>query len=78
MLLGEVVGHFLNDWVMEVCIKRNKGVFEAEMRLWCVLHYTYPSPIVGPLRSFSACIFYELHSSHALPLYRFTGPAILQ
>lgn len=33
-ILGEVVGHFINDWVMNFCIKRNKGVFEAEMRLW--------------------------------------------
>ncbi|KZT10572.1 MFS general substrate transporter [Laetiporus sulphureus 93-53] len=34
VLLGEQIGHYLNDWIMEVCIRRNKGVFEAEMRLW--------------------------------------------
>lgn len=36
VVLGEQIGHYLNDWVMEVCIRRNKGVFEAEMRLWWV------------------------------------------
>ncbi|KAH9831123.1 MFS general substrate transporter [Rhodofomes roseus] len=34
VVLGEQIGHYLNDWIMEVCIRRNKGVFEAEMRLW--------------------------------------------
>ncbi|KAH9918646.1 MFS general substrate transporter [Fomitopsis serialis] len=34
VILGEQIGHYLNDWIMEVCIRRNKGVFEAEMRLW--------------------------------------------
>ncbi|OSX63261.1 hypothetical protein POSPLADRAFT_1139517 [Postia placenta MAD-698-R-SB12] len=33
-LLGEQIGHYLNDWIMEFCVRRNKGVFEAEMRLW--------------------------------------------
>ncbi|KAL0958247.1 hypothetical protein HGRIS_000401 [Hohenbuehelia grisea] len=34
VLIGEVVGHFVNDWIMNVSIRRNKGVFEAESRLW--------------------------------------------
>jgi len=34
VILGEQIGHYLNDWIMEVCIRRNNGVFEAEMRLW--------------------------------------------
>ncbi|CCM05345.1 uncharacterized protein FIBRA_07559 [Fibroporia radiculosa] len=34
VVLGELIGHFLNDWVMEVCVRRNNGVFVAEMRLW--------------------------------------------
>ncbi|KZT10568.1 MFS general substrate transporter [Laetiporus sulphureus 93-53] len=34
VLIGEVLGRYFNDWVMNVCVKRNKGVFEAEMRLW--------------------------------------------
>ncbi|PCH45123.1 MFS general substrate transporter [Wolfiporia cocos MD-104 SS10] len=34
VLVGEQIGHYLNDWIMEVCIRRNRGVFEAEMRLW--------------------------------------------
>ncbi|KAF8872729.1 MFS general substrate transporter [Infundibulicybe gibba] len=34
VLLGELVGRYLNDWVMNVSVKRNQGVFEAEARLW--------------------------------------------
>jgi len=34
VLVGEIIGHYLNDWIMEFCVRRNKGVFEAEMRLW--------------------------------------------
>ncbi|KAA1473144.1 MFS general substrate transporter [Dentipellis sp. KUC8613] len=34
VLIGEVVGRFLNEWIQNVCIRRNNGVFEAESRLW--------------------------------------------
>ncbi|KAI0070549.1 MFS general substrate transporter [Panus rudis PR-1116 ss-1] len=34
VLLGELMGRYFNDWVMNVSIRRNKGVFEAESRLW--------------------------------------------
>ncbi|SJK98551.1 related to synaptic vesicle transporter SVOP and related transporters (major facilitator superfamily) [Armillaria ostoyae] len=34
VLLGELVGRYLNDWIMNKSIKRNSGVFEAESRLW--------------------------------------------
>ncbi|KAH9922445.1 MFS general substrate transporter [Amylocystis lapponica] len=33
-LVGELLGHYVNDWVMNFCIRRNNGVFESEMRLW--------------------------------------------
>lgn len=36
VFLGEVIGRYLNDWIMNLSIKRNGGVFEAESRLWCV------------------------------------------
>lgn len=36
MLIGEGLGHYLNDWIMNVSIRRNRGVFEAESRLWSV------------------------------------------
>ncbi|TFY60298.1 hypothetical protein EVJ58_g5242 [Rhodofomes roseus] len=36
VLIGELLGRYFNDWVMNFCIRRNKGVFEAEMRLWTV------------------------------------------
>jgi hypothetical protein len=36
VLLGELIGRYLNDWVMNVTIRRNNGVHEAESRLWCV------------------------------------------
>ncbi|THH26494.1 hypothetical protein EUX98_g7695 [Antrodiella citrinella] len=32
--MGELLGRYFNDWVMNLCIRRNKGVFEAENRLW--------------------------------------------
>ncbi|KAJ7592988.1 MFS general substrate transporter [Mycena floridula] len=34
VLLGEIVGRYNNDFIMNVSIRRNKGVFEAENRLW--------------------------------------------
>ncbi|KAI0937647.1 hypothetical protein AcW1_001527 [Taiwanofungus camphoratus] len=34
VLIGELLGRYFNDWVMNFCIQRNNGVFEAEMRLW--------------------------------------------
>ncbi|KAF9445589.1 MFS general substrate transporter [Macrolepiota fuliginosa MF-IS2] len=34
VLIGEVVGRYLNDWIMNTSIRRNSGVFEAESRLW--------------------------------------------
>ncbi|EJD08564.1 MFS general substrate transporter [Fomitiporia mediterranea MF3/22] len=34
VLIGEVVGRYANEWFMNMGIKRNKGVFEAETRLW--------------------------------------------
>ncbi|KAK7683093.1 hypothetical protein QCA50_013766 [Cerrena zonata] len=34
VLIGEVLGRYFNDWVMNFAIRRNKGVFEAETRLW--------------------------------------------
>ncbi|KAF8962348.1 MFS general substrate transporter [Flammula alnicola] len=34
VLLGEIVGRYTNDYIMNVSIRRNSGVFEAESRLW--------------------------------------------
>ncbi|KAK7046860.1 MFS general substrate transporter [Favolaschia claudopus] len=34
VILGELAGRFLNDFIMNTSIRRNKGVFEAESRLW--------------------------------------------
>ncbi|KZT71737.1 MFS general substrate transporter [Daedalea quercina L-15889] len=36
VLLGELLGRYFNDWAMNICIRRNKGVFLAEMRLWTI------------------------------------------
>lgn len=35
-MIGEVIGRFGNDWIMNASIRRNLGFFEAESRLWCV------------------------------------------
>jgi len=37
VIIGELIGRYLNDWIMNTSIKRNKGVFEAESRLWYVI-----------------------------------------
>jgi len=34
VLVGELIGRYLNDWIMDISIRRNKGVHEAESRLW--------------------------------------------
>ncbi|PIL27347.1 MFS general substrate transporter [Ganoderma sinense ZZ0214-1] len=34
VLVGEVLGRYFNDWVMNISIRRNNGVFIAENRLW--------------------------------------------
>ncbi|KAK0220215.1 major facilitator superfamily domain-containing protein [Armillaria fumosa] len=34
VLLGEFIGRYTNDWIMNMSIRRNHGVFEAESRLW--------------------------------------------
>ncbi|KAG6860492.1 hypothetical protein C0995_010529 [Termitomyces sp. Mi166 len=34
VVIGELTGRYMNDWIMNVSIRRNKGVFEAESRLW--------------------------------------------
>ncbi|KAG6849252.1 hypothetical protein H0H93_010001 [Arthromyces matolae] len=34
VIIGELLGRYMNDWIMNVSIRRNKGVFEAESRLW--------------------------------------------
>jgi MFS family permease len=34
VLIGELIGRFNNDFIMNVSIRRNNGVFEAENRLW--------------------------------------------
>ena len=39
MVVGELVGRYVNDYIMNVSIKRNNGVFEAESRLWCVIGF---------------------------------------
>lgn len=36
VILGEIVGHYLNDFLAARLTRRNKGVFEPEMRLWSV------------------------------------------
>lgn len=37
VLVGEFIGRFTNDWIMNLSIQRNNGVFEAESRLWWVI-----------------------------------------
>ena len=34
VIIGEIIGHFANDAIMRATARRNRGVFEAESRLW--------------------------------------------
>ncbi|KAF8881784.1 MFS general substrate transporter [Infundibulicybe gibba] len=34
VIMGELIGRYLNDWIMNVSVRRNNGVFEAQHRLW--------------------------------------------
>ncbi|KAI0634985.1 MFS general substrate transporter [Trametes polyzona] len=34
VFVGEILGRYFNDWVMNFSIRRNNGVFVAENRLW--------------------------------------------
>ncbi|KAJ7362552.1 MFS general substrate transporter [Mycena albidolilacea] len=34
VFVGEFIGRYTNDWIMNVSIRRNNGIFEAESRLW--------------------------------------------
>ena len=34
VIIGELIGHFANDAIMLATTRRNRGVFEAESRLW--------------------------------------------
>ncbi|KAG1738139.1 major facilitator superfamily domain-containing protein [Suillus paluster] len=34
VILGELGGRFLNDRIMNLTVRKNKGIFEAESRLW--------------------------------------------
>ncbi|KAF7290370.1 MFS general substrate transporter [Mycena chlorophos] len=46
VIIGELVGRFLNEWIQNVSIRRNGGVFEAESRLWAC-YVAVPLYIVG-------------------------------
>nr|GAT54834.1 MFS general substrate transporter [Mycena chlorophos] len=46
VILGELVGRYLNDYIMNAAIRRNNGVFEAESRLWAC-YLAVPLYIVG-------------------------------
>ncbi|KAF8639280.1 hypothetical protein AX16_010352 [Volvariella volvacea WC 439] len=45
VVIGELVGRYLNDWIMDKYIQRHSGVFEAEARLWAC----YPAVILNTI-----------------------------
>ncbi|EKM53344.1 uncharacterized protein PHACADRAFT_197775 [Phanerochaete carnosa HHB-10118-sp] len=51
VILGELLGRYINDWIMHLSIRRNSGVFEAESRLWAcyiaVVFYTCGMILLG-------------------------------
>jgi len=46
VLIGQLLGTYLNDYIASQSIKRNKGVFEAEARLW-MCYISLPFYIAG-------------------------------
>ncbi|KAH9810227.1 major facilitator superfamily domain-containing protein [Melampsora americana] len=52
-------GHHLNDWIAFTLTKRNKGIFEPEMRLW-TLHLGLPFYVIGFVM-LGAAFQYKLH-----------------
>lgn len=46
VFIGEAIGRFVNDWIADWRIRKNKGVFEAEMRLW-TLYIALPFYVAG-------------------------------
>ncbi|KAK7002476.1 efflux pump rdc3 [Favolaschia claudopus] len=45
-IFGEIIGRYGNDFIASFGIRRNKGVFEAEMRLW-MCYVSLPLYITG-------------------------------
>ncbi|KAJ7735909.1 major facilitator superfamily domain-containing protein [Mycena metata] len=46
VIIGELIGRFMNDAIQNWSIKRNNGVFEAESRLWAC-YVAIPLYIIG-------------------------------
>ncbi|KAJ7913533.1 MFS general substrate transporter [Mycena leptocephala] len=46
VILGELIGRYANDWIMNISVRRNGGVFEAESRLWAC-YFAVPLYICG-------------------------------
>lgn len=59
VFVGEFVGRHLNDLIAYSLTKRNKGIFEPEMRLW-TLHVGLPFYVVGFVM-LGAAFQYKLH-----------------
>ena len=49
MIIGELLGRYFNDWVMNWSIRRNNGVFIAENRLWYVELYIIPTVFLADI-----------------------------
>ncbi|KAJ7201676.1 MFS general substrate transporter [Mycena pura] len=46
VIIGELIGRYMNDWIMNWSIRRSNGVFEAESRLWAC-YVAVPLYIIG-------------------------------
>ncbi|KAF9220734.1 MFS general substrate transporter [Gyrodon lividus] len=46
VVIGEVIGRYANDWIMNASVRRNWGIFEAENRLW-VCYIAMPLYLCG-------------------------------
>ncbi|WPH03556.1 Hypothetical protein R9X50_00643700 [Acrodontium crateriforme] len=58
-ILGSLYGGWLNDWLIRQLARRNKGIYEPEMRLWLAL----PSIILMP----GSLLLFGLSTNYGLP-----------
>jgi hypothetical protein len=58
-ILGSIYGGLINDWAITKLSRRNKGIFEPEMRLWIAM----PATVVLP----GSLLMFGLSTANGLP-----------
>jgi MFS family permease len=61
VLLGEIFGHYFNDWLAQRYVRRHGGIFEPEARLSMI--YVSAVPMIVGLVVLGQALQYHLHVS---------------